>query len=62
MADHASSVPMVEQNHDEERLARIERMLESVQREQATAKVITAKLVLAVAVLAPKVASIPRKS
>lgn len=52
---------MVESNCDEERLARIEQMLEAVQREQAAAKVITAKLVLAVAVLAPKVPPLRRE-
>ena len=52
---------MVESNRTEERLARIEQMLEVLQREQATARVLTAKLVVAVAVRVPKVAATPRK-
>ena len=47
---------MVESNHTEERLARIEQMLEVLQRESAAAKAITAKLVIAIAVLGPKIA------
>ena len=52
---------MVESNRTEERLARIEQMIEVLQREQATARVLTAKLVVAVAVRVPKVAATPRK-
>jgi hypothetical protein len=43
---------MVERNNDEERLARIEQMVERLQREQSASKIITAKLVAAVAVIA----------
>lgn len=52
---------MVESNHTEERLARIEHMLETLQRESAATKMITAKLVLAVAVLGPKIDTVRRK-
>jgi hypothetical protein len=48
---------MVESNHAEERIARVERMIESLQRESVALKVITAKLVVAVDVLA----SVPAK-
>jgi hypothetical protein len=44
---------MVESNHNEERLARVERMIEALQRQSAVLKVVTAKLVVAVAVLTP---------
>ena len=37
---------MVESNHTEERLARIEHMVETIQREQKTATAITVKLAL----------------
>jgi hypothetical protein len=47
--------PMVESNQAEERLARIEHMLEAFQREAVVAKVITAKLVKALVVLEPTV-------
>lgn len=43
---------MVESNHDEERLARIEHMVEHLQREHAVNRIVTAKLVEAVAVVA----------
>ena len=36
---------MVETNHDEERLARIERMIEALQRESETMKTVTAKII-----------------
>jgi methionine synthase II (cobalamin-independent) len=36
---------MVESNHDEERLARIEAMLEALQRENEALKVVTAKMI-----------------
>ena len=45
-----AGVLMVESNHDEERFARVEHMIEALQRESAALKVLTAKLVLAVAV------------
>ena len=37
--------PMVESNRDEERLARIEHMVEALQRESDALKVVTARLV-----------------
>jgi hypothetical protein len=43
---------MVESNHDDERLARIEDMVERLQREQAASRIVTARLVEAVAVAA----------
>ena len=43
---------MVESNHDEERLARIEQMIEALQREQVAIRVATAKLVAVVATFA----------
>jgi hypothetical protein len=43
---------MVESNHDEERLARIEDMVERLQRENAASRIVTARLVEAVAVVA----------
>jgi hypothetical protein len=42
---------MVESNHDEERFARVEHMVEALQRESAALKVAVARL--AAAVLAP---------
>jgi hypothetical protein len=48
---------MVESNHDEERLVRVEHMIEALQRESAAFKVLTAKLVVAVAVLTPAAAT-----
>ena len=39
---------MVESNHGEERLARIEQMLETLQRESAATKVMTAKIIAVV--------------
>ena len=50
-AAYAWSV-MVESNHDEERLARIEHMVEGLQREQVANKIITTRLIAAVAVVA----------
>jgi len=50
---------MVESNNLEERLARIEHMVEVLQRESAAAKVITAKLLLDVVVVAPLIAAVP---
>jgi hypothetical protein len=44
---------MVESNHDEERMARVEHMIENLQRQTAALKVVTSKLVVAVAVLTP---------
>jgi len=41
---------VVESNHDEERIARIERMVEALQRESAALKIVTARLVSAVEV------------
>jgi hypothetical protein len=38
---------MVEHNHDEERLARIEHMVERLQREQTALTILTAKLIAA---------------
>jgi hypothetical protein len=52
---------MVESNHAEERIARVEHMVERLQRESAALKGITAKLVVAVAVLTPKPAKPLRK-
>ncbi len=52
---------MVESNHEEERLARIEQMIEQLQRETALNKVLTGKLAIAVAVLTPKAAPTRRK-
>ena len=46
---------MVEYNHDEERLARIEHMVERLQREQASLRLLTGKLIAAVAVAKPSV-------
>ena len=43
---------MVESNHDEERLARIEQMIEALQREQVAIRLATAKLVAVVATFA----------
>jgi hypothetical protein len=43
---------MVESNHDEERLARIEQMIEALQREQVTIRAATTKLVAVVATFA----------
>ena len=43
---------MVESNHDEERLARIEHMVERLQREHAASRIVTARLAEAVAVVA----------
>jgi len=43
---------MVESNHDEERLARIEQMIEALQREQVAIRVATTKLVAVVATFA----------
>jgi hypothetical protein len=43
---------MVESNHDEERLARIEDMVERLQRENAASRIVTARLVEAVAAVA----------
>jgi hypothetical protein len=53
-ATYATAV-MVEYNHDEERLARIEQMVERLQREQTALRVLTGKLVAAVAFLKPSV-------
>jgi hypothetical protein len=53
---------MFESNNDEERLARIEHMVERLQRDAAVNKAITAKLILAVAVLTPKSAHVRRKA
>jgi len=44
---------MVESNHDEERLARVEQMIEALQRDSAALKVVTGKLVVAVAAVTP---------
>jgi hypothetical protein len=44
---------MVESNHDEERMARIEHMIEGLQRKSAALEVLSAKLVVAVAKLTP---------
>lgn len=52
---------MVESNHDEERLARIEQMIERLQRESAINKVLTGKLVVAVAALTTKIVPARRK-
>jgi hypothetical protein len=46
---------MVESNHDEERLARIEHMVEDLQRESDALKVVTAKLLVAVTLRTPAV-------
>jgi hypothetical protein len=43
---------MVESNHDEERLARIEHMVERLPREQAATGILTAKLVAVVSLVA----------
>jgi len=43
---------MVESNHDEERIARIEQMIETLQREQTAIRVATANLVAVVATFA----------
>jgi hypothetical protein len=53
---------MVESNNDEERLARMEHILDRLHREAAVNKAITAKLVLAVAALTPKVAPVRRRA
>ena len=55
---------MVESNHDEERLARIEHLVEELQRESAAQKIITTKLLEAAAVKVQVVlaASRPRPS
>jgi hypothetical protein len=45
---------MVECNHSEERLARVEQMIEALQREAAATKRVTAKLVVSVAALTPQ--------
>ena len=52
------SSAMVESNHDEERFARIENMVETLGREGAARKLVPAKVVPVVAVLAhpPEVA------
>ena len=47
-----AGVVMVEYNHEEERLARIEQMVERLQRENAASRVVTTKLVAAIAVVA----------
>jgi len=52
-------VAMVESNNLEERLSRIEHIVEVLQRESAAAKVITAKLLLDVVVAAPLIAAVP---
>ena len=44
------SVPMIEHNHDEERLARVERMLAQCRKEAAALKVIAASRVVVVVV------------
>lgn len=44
---------MVESNHDEERLARIEHMVEGLQRESVALQLVTAKIARAVAALTP---------
>ena len=46
---------MVEYNHDEERLARIEQMVERLQREQTALKLLTGKLIAAIAAAKPSV-------
>ena len=46
---------VVESNHDEERIARIERMVEALQRESAALKIVTARLEAAV-----KAQTVPR--
>jgi hypothetical protein len=44
---------MVESNHDEERLARAEQMIEALQRESAALQLVTAKIARSVAALSP---------
>jgi hypothetical protein len=51
---------MVESNNDEERLARVEHMIEKLQRQSATLKAVTEKLVIAVGVLT-KTSGKPRR-
>ena len=51
---------MVESNNDEERLARVEQMIENLQRQSTTLKSVTAKLVIAVGVLT-KTSGKPRR-
>jgi Flp pilus assembly CpaF family ATPase len=52
---HDGCAPMVESNNEEERFARIEQMIEQLQREAAANKLVTGKLVIAVAALTPKI-------
>jgi hypothetical protein len=51
---------MVETNNDEERLARVEHMIEKLQRQSVTLNAVTAKLVVAVAVLTKASTKPPR--
>jgi hypothetical protein len=46
---------MAEYNHDEERLARIEQMVERLQREQTALKLLTGNLFAAIAAAKPSV-------
>lgn len=46
---------MVEYNHDEERLARIEHMVERLQRDETALRLLTGKLIAAVGVAKPSV-------
>ena len=50
------TIPMVESNNAEERLARIEHMVEKLQRESAAMKAIASKLIDVVAQAAPTLA------
>jgi hypothetical protein len=50
---------MVESNHDEERLARIEHMLESLQGEAAAFKIVASKLIALAVQAAPAMAATP---
>jgi hypothetical protein len=50
---------MVESNHDEERLARIEHMLESLQRESAAFKLVASELIAVAVQAAPDMAAAP---
>jgi hypothetical protein len=53
-ATYATAV-MVEYSHDEERLARIEQMVERLQREQTALTLLTGKLIAATAFATPSV-------
>jgi len=52
---------MVERNHDEERLARIEHLVEELQRESAAQKIITTQLLKAAAIKVQVLAPVPSR-